>query len=71
MQCIPEDMSFSAQDEPCFVSADGQVKVSRDCDVRLRVVGIRNDANEIFCVGTIKDNYLGVLGGGGAEDNMV
>ena len=30
-------------------------------EVRLRVVGTRMDANEIFCVATMKDDYLGVI----------
>ena len=70
----------------CFLSY--QVRIQKDCDVRLRIVGTRNDANEIvrrwcsacalaavceltplarslaaqFCVGTIKDNFLGLIG---------
>ena len=68
--------------------ARSQVRIQKDCDVRLRIVGTRNDANEIvrralpavararmradarlpaprcaqFCVGTIKDNFLGLIG---------
>ena len=38
-----------------------KVVIQKDCEVRLRVVGTRHDANEIFCVGTIKGNYLGLL----------
>ncbi len=65
-----------------------QVRIQKESEVRLRIVGTRNDANEIvrgpsafcsvcdacalilyplfcacqFCVGTIKDNYLGLIG---------
>jgi hypothetical protein len=75
-----------------------QVRIQKESEVRLRIVGTRNDANEIvrcaclfaptcfvsrctlrtrasaaltcaypcaarpqFCVGTIKDNYLGLI----------
>ena len=61
------------------------VRIQKDCEVRLRIVGTRNDANEIvrgrstcarvvlrltrfrsqFCVGSIKDNFLGLIGYGG------
>lgn len=85
LQLIPEDMAFSALDEPCYISTDEQVRIQKNSEVRLRIVGSRNDANEIvrrqnvswfhlfslsskFCVGSIKDNYLGRLGGGDADD---
>jgi DNA-directed RNA polymerase II subunit RPB7 len=54
-------LSFQAIDEPCYVSADEQVRIQKESEVRLRIVGIRNDANEIFCVATLKDNYLGLI----------
>jgi len=38
-----------------------QVRIQKDSEVRLRIVGTRNDANEIFCVGTIKDDFLGLI----------
>ena len=37
------------------------MRIEKDCEVRLRIVGTRNDANEIFCVGTIKGNFLGLI----------
>ena len=70
-QLIPEDMSFQAIDEPCYVSSDemaralradmcccrmhlltqpapaSQVRIQKESEVRLRIVGTRNDANEI------------------------
>lgn len=48
-QLIPEDMAFNSIDEPCYVSADEMVRIEKDCEVRLRIVGTRNDANEIVC----------------------
>jgi len=44
---IPEDMAFNSIDEPCYVSTDEMVRIQKDCEVRLRIVGTRNDANEI------------------------
>eukprot|EP00958_Prasinococcus_capsulatus_P012898 scaffold1306_cov399-Prasinococcus_capsulatus_cf.AAC.7 len=38
------------------------VRIVKNCEVRLRVVGTRADAQEIKCVGTIKDDYLGLIG---------
>jgi len=58
---IPEDFEYSQLDEPAFVSGDEEVRIQAGTEVRLRIVGTRTDASEIFCVGSIKDNYLGVV----------
>merc|ERR1711970_1435589 len=52
---IPDDYEFT--------SGDQDVAIVRNCEVRVKVVGIRVDATEIFGIGTIKEDYLGVLGG--------
>lgn len=51
----------AAGGEPAFVAADEGSRVSPGAEVRLRVVGTRMDANEIFCVATMKDDFLGVI----------
>jgi DNA-directed RNA polymerase II subunit RPB7 len=38
-----------------------QVKIQKECEVRLKIIGTRVDATAIFCVGTIKDDFLGVI----------
>lgn len=58
---IPDDMEFSTTHEPAYVSADGEVTVKAGLFVRLRIVGTRVDAANIFAVGTIKEDYLGVM----------
>ncbi|KAK2077559.1 hypothetical protein QBZ16_004404 [Prototheca wickerhamii] len=58
---IPEAFEFNSTHEPCYVTADGEQKIAAAADVRLRIVGTRIDANEIFAVGDIKADYLGVL----------
>lgn len=58
---IPDDYEFSAAGEPAFVSADEAARVVAGAEVRLRVVGTRMDASEIFCVASMKDDYLGVI----------
>jgi DNA-directed RNA polymerase II subunit RPB7 len=62
---IPEDMVFDAQGAlPAYVSqvSDQQPqRIAKDSEVRLRVIATRVDAAEIFAIGTIKDEYLGLL----------
>jgi hypothetical protein len=108
-QLIPEDMSFQAIDEPCYVSSDEMARALH-ADMRFRTCGPRPNAARPrvagahsegergppahrghaqrrqrnracslaarallrlrltcfralqFCVGTIKDNYLGLIG---------
>jgi DNA-directed RNA polymerase II subunit RPB7 len=35
----------------------------KETEVRVRVVGMRIDASEIFCIATIKEDFLGRIGG--------
>ncbi|KAF5840875.1 hypothetical protein DUNSADRAFT_15242 [Dunaliella salina] len=60
---IPEDFEFTATGDPCYQSSDGFTKIQEGSEVRLRIVGTKMDQSDIFCIGTIKDDYLGVLGG--------
>merc|ERR1719231_1743322 len=62
---IPTDMKFDPQSHPAAyvseISDEQPQRVTKDSEVRLRVVATRIDASEIFAIGTIKDEYLGVM----------
>uniref|UniRef100_A0A061S9A0 DNA-directed RNA polymerase II subunit G n=1 Tax=Tetraselmis sp. GSL018 TaxID=582737 RepID=A0A061S9A0_9CHLO len=58
--CIPDDFEYSSHGEQ-FVSEDEMVQIEKGCEVRLRITGAKYQNNTIFCIGTINDNYLGVL----------
>eukprot|EP00271_Cylindrocystis_brebissonii_P012325 TRINITY_DN3067_c1_g1_i1.p1 TRINITY_DN3067_c1_g1~~TRINITY_DN3067_c1_g1_i1.p1 ORF type:complete len:178 (+),score=26.51 TRINITY_DN3067_c1_g1_i1:547-1080(+) len=62
---IPEDMKFVAGDVNSYQTEDGTVTIQKDTEVRLKIVGTRVDATEIFCIGTIKEDYLGLVGEAG------
>lgn len=61
-QLIADDMAFESVGENAYVSADQQVKIVKEAEVRVRVVGMRIDASEIFCIATMKEDFLGVIG---------
>ncbi|CAF1769777.1 unnamed protein product, partial [Brassica napus] len=61
LHLIPDDTEFQAGDMPNYTTSDGSVKIQKECEVRLKIIGTRVDATEIFCVGTIKDDFLGVI----------
>eukprot|EP00741_Cyanophora_paradoxa_P003446 tig00000704_g3347.t1 len=59
---IPTDMTFDPHSTPpCYVSGDQTVKIQKDTEVRLKIVGVRVDVSEIFAIGSIKEDYLGAL----------
>eukprot|EP01025_Chloroclados_australasicus_P035121 TRINITY_DN35860_c1_g1_i2.p1 TRINITY_DN35860_c1_g1~~TRINITY_DN35860_c1_g1_i2.p1 ORF type:complete len:168 (-),score=8.72 TRINITY_DN35860_c1_g1_i2:340-843(-) len=59
---IPEDFGFQSTDTPMFLSGDEEVRIQQGSEVRLRIIGIKAESHEMFCIGTIKDDYLGVIG---------
>lgn len=61
---IPPYMKFNSRMEPQAYVPEGEgvdpsLCITRNSVVRIRIIGIRNDAVEIFAVGTIREDYLG------------
>lgn len=56
---IPSEFSFD--EHQGYVSEDQMQRITKDKIVRLRIVGIRMDVGEIFAIGTIREDYLGIL----------
>lgn len=44
---IPDDMEFQTGDMPNYTTSDGSVKIQKDSEVRLKIIGTRVDATEI------------------------
>ncbi|CAO3596958.1 RNA polymerase Rpb7 [Absidia repens] len=57
---IPNDMRYDPNSTPPCYSSDDQV-INKGAQVRIKLVGTRIDATEIFAIGTIKEDYLGVI----------
>jgi DNA-directed RNA polymerase II subunit RPB7 len=61
--CIPNDMSFDPNaTPPCYKTDDESVVIKQDDEVRVKIIGTRVDATDIFAVGTLMDDYLGFVG---------
>ncbi|PYD07054.1 hypothetical protein DND36_33355 [Pseudomonas savastanoi pv. glycinea] len=55
---IPSDMKFNpSANPPAYVSPDETIE--KGSRVRLKIVGTRTDVNEIYAIGSIKEDYLG------------
>ncbi|KAI9579313.1 hypothetical protein GQX74_004785 [Glossina fuscipes] len=60
---IPADMQFCPNgNPPCYKSKDEDVVISGEDKIRLKIVGTRVDATGIFAIGTLMDDYLGLVG---------
>lgn len=46
---------------PCYKSKDEDIVIHADDEIRLKIVGTRVDATGIFAIGTLMDDYLGLV----------
>lgn len=60
---IPEDWEFNAIGDPCYQSPEADARIMEGCEVRVRIMGTKIDQQDIFCIGSIKDDYLGLVAG--------
>merc|ERR1712032_735222 len=62
---MPEDM-FNGFDstKDVWMSDDKEVIITSGCGVRLKIKGRNVESNRITAIGTIKDNYLGLIDDG-------
>lgn len=59
MQMIPSQLKFSMEGAtPSFADNEGQV-VEAGSQVRLRIKGIRSELNQMYAIGSIREDYLG------------
>ena len=58
---MPEGISFDAVSGDCWKSDDGEITIREGSIVRLRILGLTIEAGSISAVGTIKDDYLGLM----------
>jgi DNA-directed RNA polymerase II subunit RPB7 len=68
---MPEDMMNGFDgDKDAWVSDDKEIIISSGCGVRLKIKGRTVEQGNITAIGTIKDNYLGLIddGSGDATD---
>ncbi|KAL2898839.1 DNA-directed RNA polymerase II subunit RPB7 [Bienertia sinuspersici] len=52
---IPDDMEFQSAYTPNYTTSDGSVKIQKDSEVRLKIIGTRVDAKEIVCLYSASD----------------
>lgn len=59
---IPSEMEFDPNSNPpCYKTVDEDVVIQQDDEIRLKIVGTRVDKNDIFAIGSLMDDYLGLV----------
>eukprot|EP01031_Cornospumella_fuschlensis_P039182 gene39182-47674_t len=58
---MPDDIIFDHAEGDCWKSEDEKVEIREGSIVRLKIIGLVVDAGSISAIGTIKENYLGLL----------
>jgi hypothetical protein len=59
VQMIPSQLKFSVEGAtPSFADNEGQT-VEAGSQVRLRIKGIRSELNQMYAIGSIREDYLG------------
>ena len=56
------------KERDAWVSSDNEVVISKGCGVRLKITGRVVEDRNISAIGTIKDNYLGLIDDASGED---
>ena len=59
--CMSEDIHFDYVRGDTWASEDGEVEIREGTVVRLRILGLTIGAHSMDAVGTIKDDFLGML----------
>ncbi|CAB1324828.1 unnamed protein product [Coregonus sp. 'balchen'] len=59
---IPSEMEFDPNSNPpCYKTTDEDIVIQQDDEIRLKIVGTRVDKNDIFAIGSLMDDYLGLV----------
>jgi len=57
---MPEDLHFdTSSTSPMYVSDSDNVRIEVGTHIRVKIVGMRHTADDIVCIGTIKEDFLG------------
>jgi hypothetical protein len=43
---------------PCYRTADDSMQIKPDDEIRVKVISIREDVNDLFVLGTLLDDFL-------------
>lgn len=54
-------LTLNSADMECYQNQDEGVVIQKEDEIRLKIIGTRVDANDIFAVGSLMDDFLGPI----------
>ncbi|KAG5679102.1 hypothetical protein PVAND_008695 [Polypedilum vanderplanki] len=60
-QSMPQGFRFISKEFPNYFKSEDNEVITIGDPIRIRIIGVRVDQNKMFCIGTIVDDYLGLL----------
>lgn len=58
---IPSHYTFQAAIPMCYKSEGDEAVICIEEKIRVKIIGVRMDMNGLFAIGTLMDDYLGVI----------
>lgn len=59
--CIPPEFEFEPDSvPPCYKNSDESIVIKNEDHIRLRIIGIRVEKKDLFAIGTLMDDFLGL-----------
>ena len=58
---IPPHYSFQAEIPHCYKSENDDFAIVAEEKIRVKIIGVRTDMSGMFAIGTLMDDYLGVI----------
>jgi len=60
--CLSNGLQFDSLAAPlCYKSENDEIRIKEGDRIRIRLIGTRVDATEIFAIGSMMDDYLGLV----------
>lgn len=58
---MPTDLVYDSSRPtlPMFISTEENIRIEKDTEVRVKIIGIRLAAEQIVVIGSIKEDFLG------------
>lgn len=58
---IPSHYEFHAGVPPCYKSEGEEPVITTEEKIRVKIIGTRTDLSGLFAVGTLMDDFLGII----------
>lgn len=61
VQLIPPEIKWDPESNPPQYTDGADQIIEKGTNLRLKIIGLRNDVRNMFAIGSIKEDYLGLV----------